>query len=216
MTMAAGKHQQPVMGPPMKPGQRRSRTMRVDAADVRPGSRYRFWNPKTGKYGIFMAGASLRIYYTEKKGWMLAPPQPWAWYVNPDLLHSTGSNADMDRARAIDGPFPIGVIGNTERFNKVETTWEEFYKNRNLEVYAPYNENQAPPSEMTDSDVDTLVNKLEERGFKLVPIDGNEQEEGDDDEEIQHQHEPRDSDETSDGDVPEPESSRRKHFTAKN
>jgi hypothetical protein len=159
-----------------------------------------------------MAGASLRIFYTERKGWMLAPPQPWAWYYNPKLLHSTSSTPELDRGRAIVGPYPTGPIAHEHRFNKTEDTWEEFYGavNRGLEIYAPYKENETPQAEMTDADVDSIVNKLAERGFRLVPIeeDSNliEEEEGITDGELQHQYEPRDSASAPDGDVAEQES----------
>jgi len=207
--MAMGHHGQPVLGPPQRPGARRRRTLQVESADMRPGSRYRYWHPKTGLYSIFMAGASLRVFYTERKGFMLAPPQPWAWYYNPEMYHSTGPNPDLDRAQSVDGPFPTGPIAQDHRFNKNVDTWEEFYAKSSYKLFQPYNEDEQPTFDMTDVDVDLLVSKLAERGFKLVPADEADEpefeEEGTDDD--QHQREPGDSTAAPDGDVSEQEGS---------
>lgn len=195
--MTMGTHAQPVLGPPQKPGQRRKVQLRTESADKRPGARYRYFNPKDGTYGIFMAGASLRIFYTERKGYLMAPPRtpehPWWWYYNKKNFHSTGPNADLDRARSINGPFPSGPIQPELRYSKKEATWEEFYAKLGWEPYELYKDDQAPEFALSDYEMDQIVGRLAGRGFKLVPTDGAEADEPEADDELEVEEEESDA-----------------------
>lgn len=138
---------------------------------MQPGSRRRYWLPRTGKYAIFMAGASLERYYMRVKGFQMEPParETWWWYYNPAMLYSVSPNAVMDRAQAIDGPFPTGPIQSQFRLTKTDDTWEEFYKRSRYEKYEQFNDDNVILGP-NDQELDAIIAALRRRGLGIVPL----------------------------------------------
>lgn len=144
---------------------------------IQEGQKHRYWDPKDGQYTHpLAANPSAKIFYTEKKGFMMKPAGKLAWYVNLEAQNSQSPDP-LERARrkakAVAGPFPIGekeTICNCKESNGRAincATWEDHYRRYKLEFMRLENEPE-PARELSSDDVASIVKSLATHGYEVI------------------------------------------------
>lgn len=151
---------------------------------INEGQKYRYWDPRDGQYTHpLAANPSAKIFYTERKGFLMKPPGRLAWYVNPkkqDSHHPDPVEREREKSIAVVGPFPTGEKLTICRCAQNCKNWPEHYKKQDLE-FLRFEDEPEDPKELSDMEVDSILKSLERRGYRMEKVPVEEESHGDND-----------------------------------